>query len=195
MSDSIKKDYWNDRWITNRKGWDIGYPSPSIIAYMNKFVNKEARILIPGCGNAYEASALISSGFKRITLIDIAEKAVEILREKFKDNQEVEIICGDFFELNATFDVIIEQTFFCAIDPALRPQYVLKTAELLRDKGKLIGLLFDIEFEKIRPPFGGTASEYQTLFEPLFNLLQLTACKDSIPERQGAELFIEFEKK
>lgn len=43
--------------------------------------------------------------------------------------------------------VLMEQTFFCAINPSLRKDYVAKMHELLAPNGKLVGVLFDKEFE------------------------------------------------
>ena len=45
--------------------------------------NKEAKILIPGCGNTYEAEYLLEQGFTNITVIDIAPTLVENLKKKY----------------------------------------------------------------------------------------------------------------
>ncbi|MFN9109029.1 MAG: methyltransferase domain-containing protein, partial [Bacteroidota bacterium] len=172
-------------------GWDIGYAAPAITEYMSKYPNKNAAILIPGCGNAYEAEWLAVQGFTNITLIDIAPKAVARLKEKFKDTPEVKVLCEDFFEHEAKYDLIIEQTFFCAIPPFKRKDYVEKAAALLHTNGKIIGVLFDTTFEQPGPPFGGSAPEYKILFEPLFLIHKMKACKNSIPPRAGTELFMD----
>ena len=38
---------------------------------------------------------------------------------------------------------MIEQTFFCAINPELRTKYAQQSSNILNPKGKLIGLLFN----------------------------------------------------
>ena len=67
----IDKEYWNSQWLNNRTGWDVGNASPAIITYMAQYANKDAAILIPGCGNAHEAEFLVANGFTNITLIDM----------------------------------------------------------------------------------------------------------------------------
>jgi SAM-dependent methyltransferase len=99
----------------------------------------------------------------------------------------------DFFELNGSFDLVIEQTFFCALDPSLRNAYVDKMLEILTSNGKIVGLLFNRDFEG-GPPFGGNEEEYRSLFSSKFNILILEESYNSIAPRQGAEVFIIFRK-
>ncbi|MFN6038632.1 MAG: methyltransferase domain-containing protein, partial [Bacteroidota bacterium] len=113
----IDQKYWNERWEKSETGWDVGYASPAITEYLKQYSNKNAAILIPGCGNAYEAAFLVENGFTDITLIDIAPKAVEMLKKNFTNNPQVKIICEDFFLHEGKYDLIVEQTFFCAIPP------------------------------------------------------------------------------
>ena len=68
-----------------KTGWDLGTVSPPIKAYRDTLANKNLRILIPGCGNSYEAEYFVKKGFTSITVIDIAPTPVIILQEKFKD--------------------------------------------------------------------------------------------------------------
>ncbi|MDP2452810.1 MULTISPECIES: methyltransferase domain-containing protein [unclassified Kaistella] len=156
---NLGKNYWDERWETRQTGWDIGYSSPAIEEYVLQYQNKEAGILIPGCGNAYEVEFLWNLGFKNITVLDISSKAVEILKEKYKDREGVTVICEDFFKHHGNYDLIIEQTFFCAINPNLRTQYAEKMHELLDENGKIIGVMFNKTFEKAEPPFGGSIPE------------------------------------
>ncbi|MBS1628761.1 MAG: methyltransferase domain-containing protein [Bacteroidetes bacterium] len=187
--------FWEDRWQSENTGWDIGYPSPPIAQYVSQYPNKDAAVLVAGCGNAHEAEYLLEQGFQNITLIDIAPTAVKRLQEKFSSSSAIKVVCADFFEHLGQYDLMIEQTFFCAIPPQRRADYARHAASLLRQKGKLIGLLFDIVFEKEGPPFGGSAAEYRSLFEPYFEIITMEACYNSIPPRAGSELFIQFSKK
>lgn len=190
----LDKNFWNSRWEHNETGWDIGYASPAITSFLENYPNKEAAILIPGCGNAYEAEWLFNQGFTNITLIDIAPLLVQSLQEKFKATPSIKVICTDFFQHNNTYDLIVEQTFFCAISPSLRKEYVTKMHSMLNTNGEIIGLLFNKEFEKQGPPFGGTITEYQLLFSPYFTIQKMEDCYNSIPPRAGSEAFIHLKK-
>lgn len=195
METTLDQNFWNNRWISGQTGWDIGYASPAITDYFSRVENKNAKILIPGCGNAYEAQALFDMGFTDITILDISDEAVKKLEQKFEHHDEIQVLNQDFFEHNGNYDFIVEQTFFCALDPALRPDYAPKMHSLLNQDGMLTGLLFDREFEHSGPPFGGNKEEYETLFKPYFSISQIETAGNSIPQRQGTELFIELIKK
>jgi SAM-dependent methyltransferase len=193
--ENLGKDFWNNRWETQKTGWDIGYASPAITDYMAKCVDKNAPILVPGCGNAHEASFLLENGFTNITLVDIAPLAVERLQEKFKQFHQIKIVLGDFYLHEGKYEILIEQTFFCANLPASRGNYVKKAADLLNHGGRLIGVLFNREFEKQGPPFGGNEAEYKALFSPFFTIEKMELCYNSIAPRMGNELFINLLKK
>jgi methyl halide transferase len=191
----LDQSFWNKRWENNQTGWDIRQASPAIIAYMAQYVNKDAAILIPGCGNAHEAQWLLENDFTNITLIDIAPRAVAKLKEKYEKNLAVKVILGDFFKHQGYYDLIIEQTFFCAVDPKLRQNYVAQSASLLNKNGKIIGLLFNTEFEQMGPPFGGNSIEYQEFLENHFSIKKMENCFNSIKPRANTEIFINFVKK
>jgi len=191
----LGQNYWNERWEKGETSWDMRQSSPAITAYMAQYTNKNAAILIPGCGNAYEAEFLIANGFTNITLIDIAPKAIETVKEKFADKPQVNVLCEDFFNHQGNYDLIIEQTFFCAIPPNRRKEYAEKTASLLSQNGKIIGVLFDKQFNHPFPPFGGCLCEYKPIFGPHFTIKTMNECYNSIPPRAKSEVFINLIKK
>jgi len=190
----LDQDFWDHLYIVNDIGWDMGRVSPPIKDYIDTLENKDISILIPGCGNSYEAEYLLQQGFTNITVIDIAPTLVEHLHEKFKENPNVTIVLGDFFEHEGKYDLILEQTFFCALPPIMRKKYVSKMHQLLDKNSKLVGLLFNENFED-GPPFSGCQEEYELLFGRNFSILKMELCKTSIPKRLDNELFVEFLKK
>ena len=189
----LDQNYWENQYKAIDTGWDLGTVSPPLKAYIDKLQNKEISIFIPGCGNAYEAEYLLKQGFTNITLIDIAPTLVQTLQDKFANNPYITILLGDFFEHELTYDLILEQTFFCALPPTLRQKYVWKMHQLLSSNGILAGLLFNREFE-VSPPFGGNQTEYDALFQHAFVIQSIGLSRNSIPKRMGSELFFEFQK-
>ena len=184
----MNANYWSSRYQDKQTGWDLGEASAPVVK-MVEGIEKNAQILIPGCGNAYEAEFLFNSGYKNVHLIDIAKEPLEAFKKRNKTFPNRQIILGDFFDHSGHYDYIIEQTFFCAIDPILRSKYVLKTHQLLNTNGKLLGVLFDRDFEE-GPPFGGSKEEYQSLFNKVFRKVEIKECIHSIQPRLGAEVTI-----
>ncbi len=188
----LDKEFWNNRYKTGETGWDIGYPSTPIKEYIDQLGDKSLRILIPGCGKAYEAEYLYQQGFKNVYLIDLSELAFEEFKNRVPNFPTEHLIVGNFFDHENQYDLIIEQTFFCAIDPNLRSKYVKKVKELLKPKGKLAGLLFDTELNEDHPPFGGSQKEYQDLFSPHFSIKTMQKAHNSIEPRAEREVFVIF---
>ncbi|MDX2047492.1 MAG: methyltransferase [Chitinophagaceae bacterium] len=183
--------YWDKLYTDKETRWDIGYVSTPLKEYFDQLRDKDISILIPGCGNSYEAECLLQQGFTNITLIDISPLLTKRLEEKFAAhlNKGLTIITGDFFKLKGQYDLIVEQTFFCAIDPSQRLQYADQVHALLKPGGKLSGVLFNRSFEG-GPPFGGSTGEYRKLFEEKFSIKTLATCYNSIEPREGTEVFI-----
>lgn len=194
-TNELNADFWNHRWKSGLTGWDIGYASPPLVEYMSQYEDKSVSILIPGCGNSYEAENLLSKGFDDITLIDISEELTNRLRERFKKTPQVKVIYEDFFNHVGQYDLILEQTFFCAQILERREEYVRHVASLLKKGGRLVGVLFNVDFGKEGPPFGGDENEYRKLFSGLFDIRVMSPCYNSIPPRAGSELFVVMVKK
>ncbi len=198
----LLEDFWSQRYKAGQTGWDLGAVSPPlkhIIDAWKKESRESLRILLPGCGNAYEASYLLEQGFTDITVVDIAQPALTSLKERLSESSgqldRIQLIHGDFFSLHGTFNLILEQTFFCALDPSLRLDYARKMHDLLEPAGELAGVFFDAPMYDHRPPFGGSATEYRELLEPYFEFLIWEGCKVSHPARQGSELLFRLQKK
>jgi SAM-dependent methyltransferase len=197
MIEEIKKDpqaFWSNRYQTGETGWDIGAPSTPLKEYLDQIADKSLRILIPGAGNAWEAEYAWKLGFSRVEVVDIAPEAVASFKQRVPDFPIEQLHLLDFFELNRSYDLVIEQTFFCALDPALRKRYAEKMHEILVPGGKLVGVMFDAPMNEDRPPFGGSSADYMELFSSHFQEVNIAPCYNSIQPRAGREAFVKLRK-
>lgn len=189
--------YWENRYQQGDTGWDMGSASTPLINYCLQIENKNLKVLIPGCGNAHEAIALANMGFTQIILLDLAPSPLNRFKESYPQLIEsgvVNLVCEDFFEHQGQYDLILEQTFFCAIHPAERDQYAKTMHQLLKPQGKLAGLLFNFQLTEDGPPFGGNTEGYIGHFSPYFQIHTLEPCHNSIKPREGRELFFILQK-
>jgi len=196
---TTESNYWTQRYDEDRTGWDIGYPSTPIKTYIDQLENKSLKILIPGAGNAYEAEYLFRKGFENVHVLDISKsplKAFQTRNPKFPSDH---LIHGNFFEHQGQYDLIIEQTFFCSFPPTPenRTSYAHKMSQLLKANGKLVGLWFTYPLtgDMEKRPFGGTKEEYLSYLETQFKVYNFELCYNSIPPRDGNELFGIFNKR
>lgn len=189
------KTNWQERYENQQTGWDIGKVSTPLKTYFDQLTNKELKILIPGGGNGYEAAYLHENGFKNVYLLDIANFPLENFSKKHSSFPKNHLILGDFFAHHGEYDLIVEQTFFCAILPKERKAYAEKTHQLLAPEGKLMGVLWSVPLNDDRPPYGGTKEEYLGYFDLYFDYEYFEKCYNSIPPRANRELFLLGRKK
>lgn len=191
----LSSEYWNQRYLNNEFAWDIGEVSIPLKNYIEQLKDKHLKILIPGAGNAYEADFLLESGFKNVSVLDFARAPLDNIKKRNSSIKDEQLIEADFFEHHGQYDLIIEQTFFCALNPTLRYKYVEHMNTLLNPGGKLVGVLFNDVLNSDRPPFGGNKMEYLELFEPVFKIKTFEKCYNSIKPRADRELFMIMQKK
>ncbi len=191
----LSEDFWTKRYQEGQIQWDCGEITSPLRDYIDSINDKNISILIPGSGNGYEAEYLHNKGFRNVFVADLSQNPLKNLKARVPDFPIDHLLHTDFFSINQRFDLILEQTFFCALDPSLRSSYVAKSFEILNTGGVIAGVLFNVPLNDTEPPFGGDKAVYQPLFETKFTIKTMDDCYNSIPARMGMELFIELVKK
>ncbi|MFZ1455762.1 MAG: methyltransferase domain-containing protein [Saprospiraceae bacterium] len=187
--ETLDKNYWEERHQNNDTPWHIGLVSTPIKEYIDQIKNKKISVLIPGAGHPHEAAYLTEHGFEDITICDISPTAIQNIQTELHEYPQIKYLCTDFFNIEGNYDLILEQTFFCAINPSLREKYVDKMYSLLNLNGTLTGVLFASYFDKSGPPFGGSENEYKSLFSTKLHIHLIKMCYNSVGPRSGNELF------
>ncbi len=199
MNNPKEQNYWSQRYRENRTGWDIGYPATPIKEYIDQLKDSSTKILIPGAGNAYEAEYLWQNGYRNVYVMDISKIPLLGFQQRNPSFPRQQLLQTNFFQHEEHYDLILEQTFFCSFVPteANRNRYAEQMAKLLKPKGKLVGVWFDIPLtgDMEKRPFGGDKELYLKYLTPYFEAIVFERCQNSIPPRMGTELFGIFQKK
>lgn len=185
-SSSTQPDFWNVRYASGRTPWDQGGVPGRLARYLTSQPLAEKKVLIPGCGSGHELAAFSRAGAD-VTAIDFSSAAVAQARAHLPPELASHVFEGDFFTYDlgtASFDVIYERTFLCALDPALWPSLSKRLAELLIPSGMLVGFyLFGDKDDG--PPFGLDPTETTTLFDSDFHLVT----DEPVPAAESLPLF------
>jgi SAM-dependent methyltransferase len=183
--DSSKPEFWETRYRDCVTPWDAGRVQQALIAFAGK-LNAGSRVLIPGCGSAYEAYFMADSGFD-VLAIDFSEAAVDAARRNLACFPGI-VQQADFFEFGPVglFDVIYERAFLCALPRRIWASYSSRAADLLPAGGLLAGYFYFDESVK-GPPFGTNSDQLKALLSPSFDLIEDAAVHDSIPIFSGKE--------
>lgn len=183
-------DFWNGRYLTGETGWDLGEPSPPFVALHREGRIAPCEVVVPGCGAGWEVAWLAARGY-RVTGIDFAPEALARTRARLDAGGLVaELVAADLLHppeaLWGRFDLMLEQTCFCAIDPVRRDDYVNAAWRLLKPGGRLIGLFY-AHGKPGGPPFHTEPDEVAARFGGRFEVASLALTPHSHERRQGEE--------
>lgn len=140
--DSRSPEFWNERYRTGRLPWDLGEVPVELVEALGAELRPPGKVLIPGCGSAYEVRSFIAAGWE-VCAIDFAASAVA-RAQSILGAAGACVRWGDFFAepLPGPFDLVYERTFLCSLSPDRWPEYAERVASLLRPGGRLAGVFF-----------------------------------------------------
>lgn len=190
MSDFSSPAFWDVRYTSGQTPWDFGGVPSALKEYLRTHPGKGARALIPGCGSGYEIAAFAAAGYE-VTAIDLSPAAVARARANAGPALADRILTGDFFQHDfapASFDLIYERTFLCAIPPDQRTAYRDRLAQLLKANGAFIGYFYYQNTDPTDgPPHGLAWGESDLLFARHFLLLRDIPSSDALEMFKGRE--------
>lgn len=190
--------FWDDRYTTGRTNWDIGQPAPPLVAFAPQLPRPLGRRLAClGCGRGHDALFFAELGWS-VAGFDFSEVALRYANERAASHGLlVDFQRRDLFTLDGdyrrVFDVVVEHTCFCAIDPNRRDDYVAVVRELLKPGGFFVGLFYAILPED-GPPFPTSADELRRRFAEGFEEQALFVPDTSVEGRAGRELLAVFRR-
>lgn len=184
--------FWDERYAAGFTPWDArGVP-----AALTRFIEASdpgRRVLVPGCGSAYEAGYLHALGFE-VTAIDIAPAALARARQVLGDEVADRVLRqADLFTLDLDVDWIYERALLCALPYRLWPDYAGAVRRLLRP-GRLLAGFFYVhqvaDGPRRGPPFPAHRAEIDGLFADGFRC----EVDQEVPEDQSIPVFARHER-
>ncbi|HPB74338.1 MAG TPA: thiopurine S-methyltransferase [Chromatiaceae bacterium] len=189
-------DFWHQRWLKGETGWHQEEINPHLQAFWPPLsITAGARVLVPLCGKSRDMLWLAGEGY-RVLGVEISPLGVEAffaengLSPEISDAppfrrhrvDELEILCGDFFDLRPEqvtgVTALFDRASLIALPPAMRPAYVRHLHELLPAGAQVNGLLVTLDYEQTEwpgPPFAVTPAEVNDLHGGHFHIQELAA--------------------
>lgn len=196
MPDSDRTlEFWNGKYADESTPWDLGNVSPPVRKMVQTEFPDSGRVMIPGAGRGYEALYLAHRGY-RVTAVDYADEAVRFLREACeREGVAIDVQQRDIFDVppdqHEVFDILLEQTCFCAIDPRDRARYETMAHTLLKPGGRLIGVFMEVPFDD-GPPYNCPLDVVRGFFPPDRWRFDSTAPVDPPEPRPGPEYYLNY---
>ena len=152
-------DYWERSYRSGEMGWDIGRSTPIFDQWI-KTCKEPLLICVLGAGNGWDAIHFASRGHA-VTAVDFSESAVKNMQSSVEKYRiKIDIRHMDIFNLHQMFtnhfDVVLEYTCFCAIDPLRRRDYLEMVYDILKPNGELFATLpYDLNLFNRKTIFTG----------------------------------------
>jgi SAM-dependent methyltransferase len=178
--------FWDTRFREKRTPWDAAGTPSDLERYLAK-EDRSGRVLIPGCGSAYEVRAFSEKGYE-VVAIDFSAAAVERARAVLGAWHSA-VVLGDFFSYDfgaKPFDIVYERAFLASLQRKMWRDYAGRVTELLRPGARLIGFFVYGE-QQGGPPFCLRAGELVELLGEKFEKTEDTVVTSSVPVFQGKE--------
>ncbi len=197
-NEGYRLEDWQNHYDTGDLKWDLEAVAPPFLRLWEEGRLVPGKAMIPGCGRGHEVVFLAEKGFD-VTGLDFAPGAVAHLTGALKDrNLSARVLHQDFFSLNSShhgvYDLMVEHTFFCAIHPSKRPDYVALARRILKKDGLLAALFYETG-EAGGPPYNTTRDEVVRCFSPDFLIDHLEKTPHSAERRKNKEWLALLRKK
>ncbi|MCB2206053.1 methyltransferase domain-containing protein [bacterium] len=212
MGDINAPGYWDAAYREERDGWDMGTPTPVFADLLTRLdmdfrslgalhfaqLGHPPRVLIPCSGRGYDALLFAGRGWE-VTAVDFAAEPLEWLRAEARHaGLPVTVLQEDMFSLAhthaASYDLIVEYTCVCAIDPARRQEFLEFSHAVLRPGGILMALLFPVDGRPGGPPFSIDVEEFKREAASRFSLAHESTPGTSVKPRLGKERLLIWQK-
>ncbi len=197
---NTKNEYWLKRWESSDISFHQDKVNYKLISFIHKMKAKKGdAVFVPLCGKSLDMLWLLNHGFRVVgmELSPIACRAffsennldVQVVEYNnftcFK-SRNIEIFCGDFFEINPK-DVAVSSVYdrgaLVAFHPDLWHKYATRLMQITNKKADILLLALETSCKVQGPPFPIDASEIDLLFGEDYLITQLKRenCTDISP--------------
>lgn len=196
----MQSDFWHERWQRGELGWHLEGVNPLLERYWSRLgVDAGATVLVPLCGKSHDLLWLARLGHPVIgvELSAIATEAffaesglipavVENPPFRRYRADALEILCGDFFDLEPehlpVVGAVYDRAALVALPEDLRSRYVAHLKALLPGAKKSLVISFDYpQHEMEGPPFSVGAEQVEKYFGASHQI-EVLAVTDALAE-------------
>lgn len=198
----MQADFWLERWQNQQ----IGFHQDRVNAHLETYwpslsVPADAAVLVPLCGKSRDMLWLAGHGH-RVIGVELSPLAAEAF---FAENGlspsvkregafevyrvgEIEIRCGDFFDLSSAdltgVQAVYDRASLVALPPEMRQRYAAHLADLMPVAAQVLLITFDYpQAEMQGPPFAVNEDEVHRLYDARFEVASLVS-KDVLAENE-----------
>ncbi len=184
----MKLEFWHQRWQQNQ----IGFHQSEINTHLQQFwghlaLPPESRVFVPLCGKSRDLLWLRAQGHP-VLGVEVSPIAVTAFFEENRlqpvvdrqgpfqrfESDGLTILCGDFFQMEATdlgpIGGVYDRASLVALPPAMRLDYVRHLDRILPPHIRILLVTMAYPQDEMQgPPFSVQEDEVESLFERRFD--------------------------
>jgi len=185
----MQKEFWIERWQQNQIGFHQEEGNPALREYASELkLAPGDLVFVPLCGKSHDLEWLRQQGYRvmGVELSSIAandffvEHGQEVTitpRDPFQSYRsgDIEILCGDYFELGADMftDVraVFDRAALIAMPPEMRSAYVDKIGELVLPGTRILLVTMEYPQDQMQgPPFSVPEENVREMYGAEFSI-------------------------
>lgn len=198
----MEKEYWLGRWQSKDIAFHEQNVNPDLIVYIHTLnLQPGDCIFVPLCGKTKDMLWLADKGFKVIGIelssiacsdffaeMNISPKITKLPKFTRYQYNNIELICGDLFDLTSTDLPKVHAVYDCkaliALLPDARKGYVSQIVSCVGNEIQILLLTIETSCKVNSPPYPINRAEVNLLYDVYFDVQQLKCLSISdIPER------------
>lgn len=165
----MKPDFWLERWQRGEIGFHQDRPHAALGRHWHALgLAAGARVFVPLAGKSLDMIWLAERGH-RVVGIELAAAAVDAFRTEHGARSDVDLRCGDLFDLTASslgpIDAVFDRASLVALPPPMRADYVRKLTELSPQGTRTLLVTFEYDPSRMNgPPHSVEEGEVRALY-------------------------------
>ena len=195
----MDRKFWQGVYDAGDTRFDLKGPSAPLLDWLDANAPRPGSAIVPGCGFGHDVLELARRGWDALG-VDLAETPVAVGRAsaaKAGLSDKATFLEADVLALDhpAAYDLLFEQTCYCAIEPHRRDDYARFAARVVKPGGTLVFVVFPVDGRSGGPPFNIGVDEVKLRFAAAFDLVRMgPPLRPSSVGRAGKELFAELRR-
>ena len=187
----MDRQFWYERWESNRIGFHSSKPNPSLVAHVNELgLNEGDRVFLPLCGKTLDIGWLLAKGYQ-VAGAELSKIAIDQLFAEMEVVPEVknlgeilhysapmaDIYVGDVFDMTSemigNIDAVYDRAALVALPADMRTRYTSHLVEITKNATQLL-LTFSYDQSLMDgPPFSIRDEEVESHYEMSYALLKI----------------------
>jgi thiopurine S-methyltransferase len=166
----MEASFWHERWAKREIGFHMPKPHDALLRHWPKLgLAAGSTVFVPLAGKSLDLCWLAERGH-RVVGIELSPTAVAEFHAENPDAQNIDLLCGDFFELTRAalgpVTAVFDRAALVALPADMRAAYVSHLIRLTEPGTRMLLVTMEYEQSQMRgPPHAVLEDEVRSLYD------------------------------